>query len=292
MLIAREGGFFEQAGLQPSYRLHPSGKRALLESFVTGEVDLLSASDLPVMEVIARRTDLRILAAIQSVRSVNAILARADRGVTTIADLPGRTVGVQELSAVHFFLDRALRAHGAMPESVEFHFAPIETLVGLLGTGEVDAISTREPYLSQGVATLGGAGVVLPAPWVYPQFELLVTSAEFAKTHPEVLARVLQALSLAEQFIDEQPDLAVSLLAGALAVSAADAQSILNNSMNHLILPQSLMPFLEAQRRWISGAVDSPVPGTLLDFFDPAPLLAHRPERVGISGRGRESARE
>lgn len=290
MLVARDGGFFERAGLKPAYLMHRSGKRALVESIIPGYADIASTADLPVMELIGRHDDLRVLATIQSVRSVNAVLARADRGITGFADLNDRDVGVQELSAVHFFLDRALRAHGGDPDSVRYRFAPIEELVDLLNEGAVDAISIREPFLSRGRDLMGDDAVVLDAPWVYPQFELLVTRAEYAMANQEVLTRAVQALLAAERFLYQQPDEAVTILADALAVSHDQARTVLENTINRVVVPQSVFPSLEAQLRWI-GHQDDPRQDArirsgmiVLDAFHVAPLLSLHPERVGIAG--------
>ncbi len=274
MLIARELGYFEHEGLAPAYLFFPSGKRAMEDGILTGLADLGSCSDLPVAESLLAERDFVILTAIQLVRSVNKIVARRDAGIATIADLTGRRVGVQPLSAVHYFLDRILQSEGLDISHVTTVFMPIQELVPALLSGDIDAISIREPFISEAVHRLGTNSITFAKPWVYPQFDLLVARTNFADENPEALDRIMRALIRAERFIAEHPQAARDALAHALMISPATATHILENTVNHVMIPHSLIVVLEEQMKWINRLEGRPEAGivNLMPFFRTAAL--------------------
>ncbi len=286
MIVAREKGLFEREGLAPSFTSYASGKRALIDGVLADQADLTAASDLSVSAQLGQGGDLVILARLQAVRSINSIVARKDRGIARIADLAGKRVGTEERSAVHFFLDRALMANGVDPADVEHAYSGAEELAAALAAGKVDALSMREPVVSQAVALLGANAVVLDAPWVYAQFELLVADRTFAENHPDEMKRVLRALINAERFMFEQPRATEAIVAAALKISPEAARRVMEQSSNRLRLPQALLPLMEEQLRWLGALAPGGKPPSvdLLAALHLAPLLELQPQRIGIAG--------
>jgi ABC-type nitrate/sulfonate/bicarbonate transport system substrate-binding protein len=286
MILAREQAYFEQEGLAPAYTTYPSGKRALNEGLFADQADITSASDLPAAEMLREGKDLVILSALQSARSINSIVARRDSGIARIADLTGKRVGTQQISAVHFFLDRTLQANGVESARVFHAFYPAEQLVPALAGGKIDAISMREPYVSQALAQLGANGVAFEAPWVYPQFEVLVARRGYAETHAEEMKRVLRALLRAERFLVAQPREAAAVLARSMKLSPEAAERVLAQTINRVSLSQALLPMLEKQLRWLEtrSPVTARLTGNLLDALHLGSLQAVDSLRIDIAG--------
>jgi ABC-type nitrate/sulfonate/bicarbonate transport system substrate-binding protein len=286
MILAREQAYFEQEGLAPAYTTYPSGKRALNEGLFADQADITSASDLPAAEMLREGKDLVILSALQSARSINSIVARRDSGIARIADLTGKRVGTQQISAVHFFLDRTLQANGVESARVFHAFYPAEQLVPALAGGKIDAISMREPYVSQALAQLGANGVAFEAPWVYPQFEVLVARRGYAETHAEEMKRVLRALLRAERFLVAQPREAAAVLARSMKLSPEAAERVLAQTINRVSLSQALLPMLETQLRWLEtrSPVTARLTGNLLDALHLGSLQAVDSLRIDIAG--------
>lgn len=287
-LLAMEGGFFEAEGLAPRYSLHPSGKRALEDAFLSGSADIALTSDLPALEHISRGEDILVPATVQSVRSLNAIVGRRDLGVAAFADLREKRVGVQPDSALHYFLECALVAHGLDIRAVELHEMPVEALVPALLHGEVDAISIREPFLAEAVHQLGERAAVLRAPWVYPQFEVILVHRSFAQKHSRELELFIRALLRAEQFLRNNPLEATRMMARALNLETMETRENLDNAITRVELPQSMILHFEEQLRWIQSRGperERHLPALdLLDIVLPHPLYAVQPERVDIPG--------
>ena len=286
MILAREQGYFEQEGLAPAYTTYPGGKRALNDGLFADQADITSTADLPAAEVLREGKDLVIAATLQSARSINSIVARRDSGISRIADLAGKRVGTQQISAVHFFLDRTLQANGVESAQVVHAYYPAEQLVSALADGKIDALSMREPYVSQALAQLGANGVAFEAPWVYPQFEVLVARRGYAQSHAEEMKRVLRALLRAERFLVAQPREAAAILARSMTLTPAAAERVLAQTINRVSLSQALLPMLETQLRWLEtqSPATASVTGNLLDALHIGSLQAVDSLRMDIAG--------
>ena len=287
-IIALDAGFFRQAGLEVEFHSFPSGKRGLEEGLLAGKTDVATVSDLPAIIRLAEGAPVVIIATIQAVRSVNAIVARPDQDIESIADLKGRRVGVQPLSAVHFFAHQALLAGGVSPDEVQMVFYRIEDLPTALAAGDIDAVSIREPYISMIRQQTDDRAIIMEHPWVYPQFEFLVVQRDFSRTSPKALIRMLQALFMAEKLINEHPEESAAILANALDIPASQGAAIMNNTINRVSLNQSLLTLIKLQLAWLheNGQSIPDASPEILEFFDFSILQQIEPARIDIAGFG------
>ena len=79
IIIALENGYLSAEGLEIDVKTYPSGKRALLDGLFTGDVDLVSASDAPIVFNSFARQDFSVIASIFSADNFNRVIARRDR---------------------------------------------------------------------------------------------------------------------------------------------------------------------------------------------------------------------
>lgn len=249
-IIAKEKGFFEASGLQVEAKAYPSGKRALEEGLATGTVDIAVSSDVPVMMECLNNPGIRIIAAIGSTDNVNRIVARSDRNIATPYDLKGKRIATQKASAVHYFLHLFHLEYGIREGDVNVMFMKTEELVPALDKGEVDAVSIREPYVTEAQQRLGKNAVIFTAPGIYPQSDLAVTTAAFAASHPEAIEKFIQALVRAETFAREHRDEAAAIIAGRLGADNARIGKFWDTFRLEVSLEQSLILLLENQARW------------------------------------------
>jgi len=105
--IAFENGYFTNEGLDFVLQQHQSGKSAF-NAIVEGEVDLATAAETPIMLAIMRGEKICILATISSTEKNKMIVARKDKGITTIDDLVGKKIGVSIGTNAEFFMDSFL----------------------------------------------------------------------------------------------------------------------------------------------------------------------------------------
>ena len=92
------------------------------------------------------------------------ILVKGSSSIRTPADLVGKTVAVNALKGVgEVMIKAALKKVGVDPDSVRLLALPFPAMRSALQNGQVDAIWTPEPFLSQ-VLIDGGRTVMAPGP--------------------------------------------------------------------------------------------------------------------------------
>lgn len=295
LYLALAQGRFAEVGLDVVATPYPSGKRALHEGLLAGQVDLISSTEVPValygLEALDGEAEAaplpRILASISSSDNVNRVVTRQRYGIREPADLAGRRVATQRGSAVHFFWHLFSLEHGIhSPELLRF--LPAEALPEALAAGRIDAFSMREPFISQARALIGDDLVVFAAPGLYVQRGLLVIAGEFALAHPDAPRRLIQALIAAERFAQREPTAAARLVAEQLGIAPGALIALWPDLNLHVRLDQALLLLLEEEARWalhaglVSGKGPAePVPN-YLRLIDRAPLEAEQPRAVTL----------
>lgn len=285
IIIALENGYLSAEGLEIDVKTYPSGKRALLDGLFTGDVDLVSASDAPIVFNSFARQDFSVIASIFSADNFNRVIARRDRGIAKPADLRGKRVATQKASAVHFFLHLFLLENGMSEKDVQLSFMKAGKLPGALARGDIDAFSMREPFISQAAQLLGQDNAVIFAePGLYDQSDQVVVLNKTLKEKPDAIRRFLKALARAENFLINNTRKAVGILAKVTKGDRASLETGLSESRYKLELTQSLFLRLEDEARWVIDAklTRHQTMPNFLRFIDTAPLKAVRPDAVTI----------
>jgi NitT/TauT family transport system substrate-binding protein len=93
------------------------------------------------------------------------ILVKGDSSIRAPGDLAGKTIAVNALKGVgEVMIKAALRKVGVNPGSVRLLAMPFPTMRTALRNGQVDAIWTPEPFLSQALNLDGARTVMAPGP--------------------------------------------------------------------------------------------------------------------------------
>jgi len=93
------------------------------------------------------------------------ILVKGDSSIRTPADLAGKTIAVNALKGVgEVMIKAALKKRGVNPGSVRLLAMPFPTMRTALRNGQVDAIWTPEPFLSQALNLDNARIVMAPGP--------------------------------------------------------------------------------------------------------------------------------
>jgi NitT/TauT family transport system substrate-binding protein len=232
VMIALDRGFFADQGLKVSVEKYVSGVRALRDGLFAGNVDLVTASDVPVALNSFERQDFSIVATIFRVENQNRIVARADRGIAKPADLTGKRIATQRGSAVHFFLHLFLLENGILESDVDQTFMKAGELPEALARGDIDAFSMREPYIGQARALLGG------------------NANDVLREKPDIAKKILRALVKAENFVAGKPKESQAIVARFVGASEAEIAAIWPEFIPRVSLEQSLLLRLEDIGRW------------------------------------------
>ncbi|WP_295640670.1 ABC transporter substrate-binding protein [uncultured Methylibium sp.] len=279
--LAKVQGYFAAEGLTLDVIRCVNGRRCL-QHLLEGEAELATVADAPIVLASFARSDFAIVAAVATSASENKVVARADRGIRTPADLKGKRIGVVKGTSGHYFTDSYLLYHGIEPSQVTLVPLDPANQVVLLARGEVDAVGSYEPMGYQARRRLGDQAVFLPTPKLFNiHFNLVAKKGAVSDAD---LKKLLRAMQRAARMMREEPARARALAADWLGTDTAMLDAIWVDYRFELTLDQSLLSALEAQARWArrQGLVDGARAPDYLDYVHPGPLRSLDPRAVTL----------
>ena len=205
-------GFFAAQGIEINKRTLQSGNDIVLAlANKNGEIGYLGW--VPMM--IASTQGIPISAVAPSeVEGTNAtdnwqnILVKGDSSIRTPSDLAGKTVAVNALKGVgEVMIKAALRKVGVNPNSVRLLAMPFPTMRTALRNGQVDAIWTPEPFLSQALNLDNARTVMAPGPvlgkfWPIGGYASLT---EWARSNPALARKFRTAINRSLTYAQSHP---------------------------------------------------------------------------------------
>jgi taurine transport system substrate-binding protein len=161
-----------------------------------------------------------------------ALVARNQTGITTVAGLKGKRIATAFASTAHYSLLAALSQAGLTASDVQLVDLQPQASLAAWDRGDVDAVYTWLPTLDQ----LRKTGTTLIASRQLatagkPTLDLGVVSKEFAAAHPDVVDTWRKAESRALQLIHDDPQAAAAAIAPELGTTPDDAASQLKQGV-------------------------------------------------------------
>ena len=145
--MALEKGFYQQEGLDVTYRLFPSGTTAF-QAFQTGQGDIVMTGDLPSVQYFFRvKGDYRTIAVIE--RDAKGYVAVAGKEITKPRDLIGKTIATRVGSTGSWFISEYLTKNGVDPAKVTVKNLDTQVLPAALCGGEIAAFFIWQPVGSR-----------------------------------------------------------------------------------------------------------------------------------------------
>jgi ABC-type nitrate/sulfonate/bicarbonate transport system substrate-binding protein len=145
--MAFEKGFYQQEGLDITYRLFPSGTTAF-QAFQTGQGDIVMTGDLPSVQYFFRvKGDYRTIAAIERDAKGYVVVARKD--IAKPQDLAGKTIATRVGSTGSWFISEYLTKNGVDPAKVTVKNLDTQVLPAALCGGEIAAFFIWQPVGSR-----------------------------------------------------------------------------------------------------------------------------------------------
>jgi len=282
-IIALEKGYFTEEGLEVTITEYSSGTKAR-DGLFNGEVDFSVIGISPLVFASFDRSDFKVFGSVSTHYDLYKIVARKDSGIQNPSDLRGKRIGVSEASSFHYFLHNFALEYGYSENDAELVFSAAADQPAALAHGDTDAISTREPYISEAISLLGDNYVVFSEPNLPANTLNLVAMDAFIQEKPQVIEKVLRAMLKAEAFANEHPAEAITIVASKLGISEKELQLIWDNTTFSLSLDQELILEMENIAGWaisqkLTKADDMP---NFLNFIYLDGLDAVKPEAITI----------
>jgi ABC-type nitrate/sulfonate/bicarbonate transport system substrate-binding protein len=249
--IAEDQHFFEKNGLNITLRKYDSGA-ASLDGVLNGEADItVGVSEFPLVGKALQNAPVRVIGNIDTGNFIY-IVAREDRGIENVSDLKGKRVGTTIGTVAEFHLGRFLTLHGMTLQDITLvDVKTPEGWVNAVADGDIDAISTAQPYADAARDRLGDNAVVWPAQSSQPLFGLVVSMDEWITHHPDTARRVLLSLSQAEEYTIMHPAEARTIVQKQLNLDPEYMDTVWSENQFSLSLDQSLVLAMEDEARWM-----------------------------------------
>ncbi|CEA09231.1 Putative aliphatic sulfonates-binding protein precursor [Arthrobacter saudimassiliensis] len=206
-------GIFEKHGLDIELQTGTGGA-AMLPAVSTGDMHFAVGNPLTVMVAKDKGLDMKIVSGYSNSyregNDINGVVARADSGITSFADLEDRTVSVNAVNTQgDLTIMESAALAGADPTAISFSEMPFPDMEAQLELGNTDAVWLPEPFLSRALADPANVLVGYPNQEALPGMPTMVsfTSGRFAEENPEVVAdfraAMEETLEQAEANIDD-----------------------------------------------------------------------------------------
>jgi len=139
-----------QVTLKENYESGASAAAAMLH----GEADIALAAEFPIVRQVFNKSDIKSFGTITKYENTY-IIWHAGRGIETIRDLKGKTIGVTLKTISEFYLGRALELNGMNIKQVTLVDTMAAESEKRLANGEFDAVVTWEPWVNQIKQSMG-----------------------------------------------------------------------------------------------------------------------------------------
>jgi len=249
--VAIQQGHFEAEGLLPVILGKGSYGGANIDALLRGDLDIVTASEVPAMRAGLSGKNVRVIASIgKGANQHVAIVARKDRGIASLADLAGKTLGVARGSNADYFFDHTFASVTQNPKTVRKLQTPPKQTANTLAAGDVDAIVSWFPNWKHAEEELGDNAVTFFGDGLYAVFFNLISTPEFINRNPETVTRLLRVFIRAEKYVDAHPEETKALFKKAFQLSDSVTEAVFSNYTQHVWLGQELILALENEARW------------------------------------------
>ncbi|MBR8512475.1 taurine ABC transporter substrate-binding protein [Burkholderia cenocepacia] len=197
---AQASGEVEKAtGYKVTFRKLDSGAD-VIRALASGSVQLGEAGSSPIAAGLSQGLDISLFWVLDNINDAEALVARNGSGVTSIAALKGKKIGVPFVSTSHFHTLVALQAAGVNPNDVKIVNLRPPEVAAAWTRGDIDATYIWDPVL----AKVKQSGTVLTTSGQVAKesgkatFDGFVVNRKFARENPEFVTRFVKVLAAAD----------------------------------------------------------------------------------------------
>lgn len=238
-IIADELGYFKDEGVNVDFEFLQTGTD--MNSLMAGGTAVICAeAQYQTTSLKANGVDFTILAPLANCGGTQCVVAGPKTNITESSQLEGATIAMSNGAGVNMAVKSMCEATGVNYDSIKWVYCdPSEQLAALM-KGDVDAMACWEPYCSQAVAQGGkllfnGIHSYLSdcegdVAWM-AFYSTLHCNDEFLKTHRGDVVAIMKALSRATDYINENRDEAVKIIAKAVETDEDTVEMIMSENV-------------------------------------------------------------
>ncbi|MBB3770013.1 sulfonate transport system substrate-binding protein [Angulomicrobium tetraedrale] len=191
----------------------------MLEALNAGAIDIGQTGEAPPIFAQAASDNLLYLANEPPAPKGEAILVPKDSAIKSVAELKGKTVGLNKGSNVHFLLVKALEKAGLAYTDITTKFLPPADARAAFEKGALDAWAIWDPFQASAELAIG-ARVLTTAEGIVPNYQFYLGSRKFADANPAVIDALIASIRETDEWIQKDPAAAVAELAPITGIPA------------------------------------------------------------------------
>ncbi|CAN7549518.1 aliphatic sulfonate ABC transporter substrate-binding protein [Phyllobacterium sp. LjRoot231] len=202
---------FEQRGVSVSWSEFSSGP-PLLEALGAGAIDFGPTGDVPPLFAQAAGGNLVYAGTYRGAPDGSAILVHKDSPFQSIADLKGKRVAFKRGSSAHNFTVKALRTAGLTVADINASDLSPPDAAAAFTAGQIDAWTIWDPYFAV-AEKRPETRVLATGRGIVESWSFFLSNGDFAASHGDILADVLDELALVGRGAQENLDETIRTLA-------------------------------------------------------------------------------
>ncbi|MFI8426096.1 ABC transporter substrate-binding protein [Streptomyces sp. NPDC085479] len=262
-LLAEKNGDFGDQGLDVTITSHASTRIAAFAGSLGWKYDIAWVTPAEVIAYASLERDLTVIAGsyTDSVENQQAQMYAAKSGaIGSVTDLRGKRVAVPSLSGALFLaVLTSLKKAGVNTDDVRFVQMPFTSMSGDMGSGEVDAIATVQPYMGEveaaGHRPLGDPFLAIDSPAIAGVW---IAKRTWVERNPRTVSSFVAALNSADRWASSHEKDVRTFLSSVLEVPRAGTSVAPLPDWDTSVTPEALAPWIEAMEA--SGQVYGSLP--------------------------------
>jgi len=217
--VAKDQGFFDAAGVKVDITYFESYTDSL-NALSAGKLDANSQTLNDTISSVAGGAQESVVLVNDNSTGNDQIIAGP--GIANVADLKGKTVGVEEGTVDHFLLLLGLEKAGLQPGDIKLQPLATDAAAAAFAAGQLDAVGVFAPFTTKALERSGSKALFTSADFPGAIPDHLVVAKKLAQQRPDDVQKVVTAWYKTLAWIEANPDKATEIMAQRGGVSVAD----------------------------------------------------------------------
>jgi len=210
LYIARDKGFFKENGVDVDLVVMEDPKERF-PTLMADQIQMIASTVDTALLYMKKPDDYQYVVAIDDSDGGDGIVANKD--ITSIADLKGKQVAVNEGSVSEFYLNVLLTKAGLKESDLNIVNMTAGDAGGAFVGKRVDAAVTWEPWLSKGKATDHGHLLVDSSTTPGLITDAIIAKTSWVQAHQKEVAGIVKAWNEAVAYYRANPDESIAIMA-------------------------------------------------------------------------------
>ncbi|MDQ3405103.1 MAG: ABC transporter substrate-binding protein [Actinomycetota bacterium] len=217
--VAQEQGLFAKNGLDVELKYFDSYTDSL-NALSTGAIDANSQTLNDTLVSISGGAKQKIVLVNDNSTGNDKIIAA--EGITSVADLKGKKVAVEQGTVDHYLLLLALAEAKLTEKDIELVPLPTDAAAAAFAAGQVDAVGAFAPFTSVALERGGSRAIATSAEFPGAIPDHLVFTADFVRDHPQQVQAMVNTWFELLRWIKDNKSAAIDIMAKRGGVTAEE----------------------------------------------------------------------